>query len=96
MNRVNFAQCSMVIVDVCAKHGTWFDRDELHRIVEFIQYGGLQTARRRELQEAEEKLRRLKGQELATGKPADGRPGGPQVFDGLAQAASSIILNVLD
>ncbi len=29
MNRMNFARCSGVIVDVCKGHGTWFDRDEL-------------------------------------------------------------------
>src|SRR6202453_845041 len=36
MNRVNFANFSSVIVDVCRQHGTWFDRGELRRIVEFI------------------------------------------------------------
>src|SRR5262249_42908625 len=25
MNRVNFANCSHVVVDVCTAHGTWFD-----------------------------------------------------------------------
>ncbi len=40
MNRVNFARCSGVIVDVCKEHGTWFDADELRRIVEFIYTGG--------------------------------------------------------
>src|SRR5205807_7922074 len=41
MNRINFARCSGVIVDVCKGHGTWFDRDELREIVEFIRGGGL-------------------------------------------------------
>jgi Zn-finger nucleic acid-binding protein len=36
MNRVNFAHCSHVIVNVCSKHGTWFDRDELRRMVEWM------------------------------------------------------------
>ncbi len=27
MNRVNFAHCSHVVVDVCNLHGTWFDKD---------------------------------------------------------------------
>lgn len=58
MNRVNFARCSQVVVDVCKKHGTWFDRDELRRIVEFIQSGGLANARAREVAELEEKRRR--------------------------------------
>src|SRR5437879_9204360 len=42
MNRVNFARCSQVVVDVCKAHGTWFDKDELRRIVEFIRGGGLE------------------------------------------------------
>ena len=47
-NRINFAKCSGVIVDVCKGHGTWFDRDELTRIVEFIRGGGLDAARAKE------------------------------------------------
>ena len=50
MNRVNFAGYSTVIVDVCREHGTWFDRDELRRIVEFIRAGGLDKARQREIE----------------------------------------------
>jgi Zn-finger nucleic acid-binding protein len=48
MNRANFARCSGVIIDVCKRHGIWFDRDELSRIVEFIQDGGLQISRAKE------------------------------------------------
>lgn len=48
MNRVNFARWSGVIVDVCKRHGTWFDRDELRQIVEFIRSGGLNAARDKE------------------------------------------------
>jgi Zn-finger nucleic acid-binding protein len=53
MNRVNFAHYSKVVVDVCRGHGTWFDRDELRRIVEFIRTGGLEAARAREVAELE-------------------------------------------
>jgi Zn-finger nucleic acid-binding protein len=49
MNRVNFAHASGVIVDVCTTHGTWFDSDELRRVLEFISAGGLEAARAREL-----------------------------------------------
>src|SRR6266545_2924899 len=35
MNRVNFAKYSGVVLDVCRAHGTFFDRDELHRVVAF-------------------------------------------------------------
>ena len=45
MNRVNFAKCSDVIVDVCKGHGTWFDKDELRQIVEFIRGGGMEQSR---------------------------------------------------
>ena len=45
MNRVNFSDTSGVIVDTCAVHGIWFERDELHAILEFVEQGGL--ARRR-------------------------------------------------
>lgn len=51
MHRVNFAKCSNVIVDVCKPHGTWFDKDELHRIVKFIVAGGFDKARAVELAE---------------------------------------------
>jgi Zn-finger nucleic acid-binding protein len=51
MNRMNFARCSGVIVDVCRGHGTWFDGDELRRIIEFIRGGGLQLSRQKEKHE---------------------------------------------
>lgn len=57
MNRVNFANCSNVIVDVCRPHGTWFDRDELRRIVEFIRNGGLEKARSNEIADLEARRR---------------------------------------
>ena len=59
MNRVNFARCSSVIVDVCKPHGTWFDKDELRRIVEFIQAGGFDKAREIEIAELESQRRQL-------------------------------------
>lgn len=59
MNRVNFSRCSGVIIDVCAKHGTWFDTDELRRIVEFIRAGGVDRARDAEINELERRRREL-------------------------------------
>ncbi len=41
MNRVNFGKRSGVIGDVCKSHGTWFDRGELTRAVEFVARGGV-------------------------------------------------------
>ena len=48
MNRINFAKCSGVVVDICKGHGTWFDAQELSAIVQFIRDGGLEVARQRE------------------------------------------------
>jgi Zn-finger nucleic acid-binding protein len=60
MNRINFARCSGVIVDICKGHGIWFDRDELSRIVEFVRAGGLATARSKEKAAIEEERRQLR------------------------------------
>lgn len=65
MNRINFARCSGVIVDFCKGHGTWFDRDELSHIVEFIRDGGLEDSRAREKAQIQEERRRLWAQQAA-------------------------------
>lgn len=65
MNRINFARCSGVIVDVCKGHGTWFDHDELSRIVEFIRSGGLEASRTRERLAIEEERKRLRQEQAA-------------------------------
>jgi len=65
MNRMNFARCSGVIVDVCKKHGTWFDRDELSRIVEFISDGGLNASRAEEKIEIAEQREQLRQEQRA-------------------------------
>ena len=62
MNRVNFGKLSGTVVDVCRGHGTFLDAGELHLIVAFIQQGGLDRARQRqidELKEQEEHLRAM-------------------------------------
>lgn len=48
MNRSNYARVSGVILDTCKPHGIWFDRDELGRVLRFIEQGGLQKAVARE------------------------------------------------
>lgn len=67
MNRANFARCSGVIVDLCKKHGIWFDRDELSRIIEFIKDGGLDLARLKETAQLEEQRRQV--EQLKRGLP---------------------------
>lgn len=83
MNRINFARCSNVIVDVCRQHGTWLDREELRRIVEFIRAGGLERSRQKELAELELQRRQVAaartaaaGEASAYGRNYDPRSGG--------------------
>jgi Zn-finger nucleic acid-binding protein len=64
MNRMNFARCSGVIIDLCKKDGVWFDRDELRRIVEFVRDGGLEVSRSREKAELEEERRSLRQEQM--------------------------------
>lgn len=79
MNRLNFARCSGVVVDACKAHGTWFDRDELRRIVEFVRGGGLDVARTREIADLEERKREL---EVAEAARAAGARVGESPFSG--------------
>lgn len=55
MNRSNYGHSSGVIVDVCKDHGLWFDRDKLKKVLEFIEGGGLDRNRARELRELEDR-----------------------------------------
>lgn len=66
MNRVNFARCSGVVIDVCKGHGTWFDRDEMQKIVEFIREGGLEASRSKEKQQISDEWQKLRREQLAS------------------------------
>lgn len=72
MNRVNYARMSKVIVDVCRDHGTWFDRDELRRVLAFIDQGGLDKARSREIQDLQMEKARLQARVEGGGLPLGG------------------------
>jgi len=89
MNRVNFANCSHVIVDVCAKHGTWFDRDELRKVIEFIRAGGMEKSRRREITELEQQRSLLKMDRIG-GTGVSGLSSGPTRYDGYDLAFSLV------
>ncbi len=64
MNRMNFARCSGVIVDVCKGHGTWFDAQELSAIIQFIRGGGLEVSRQKEKNEIEFQRQQLRTEEM--------------------------------
>ncbi len=74
MNRANFSERSGVIIDVCRGHGTWFDREELRRIVEFIRAGGVEATRARDLERwATEKRRKSMSAPVSIEVPHLGR-----------------------
>jgi len=57
MNRTNFAHSSGIIIDTCARHGMWFDADELRRVIEFIRAGGIEAARKHDIDALAEERR---------------------------------------
>ena len=80
MNRTNFAKASGVIIDMCRDHGVWFDADELRRIIEFIQRGGIEIARHKERMylEEERRLAAVRQAEIGARTPPPTRgPGEP-------------------
>lgn len=93
MHRVNFAKCSNVIVDVCKPHGTWFDKDELHRIVKFISAGGMDVARAKEMEQLEQKRRELEAVKQAAAMTE--RRSGYQYELGVRENAITMALGAL-
>jgi hypothetical protein len=65
MNRLNFGRLSGTVVDVCKGHGTFLDEGELHLIVSFIQQGGLDRARQRQIDELKDQEVRLRSAQAA-------------------------------
>jgi hypothetical protein len=97
MNRVNFARCSGVVVDVCKGHGTWFDLDELAGIVEFIRKGGLDQARAREKAQLEEARRQLQAEQLAASdKSSSLIVNDDERQSGLGEAARELLKILMD
>jgi Zn-finger nucleic acid-binding protein len=91
MNRMNFARHSGVIVDVCKRHGTWFDRDELRQIVEFIRGGGLDAAREKERAQLEVEKQRLKERERASASMPAFDPSNERDYGGVVAAAGDLL-----
>jgi Zn-finger nucleic acid-binding protein len=59
MNRKQFGRISGVVVDVCKTDGVWFDAGELAQVLAFVERGGLEEERKRELDDLQESKRAL-------------------------------------
>jgi len=92
MNRKNFGGASGVIVDVCARHGTWFDAGELPQVLAFVRSGGLVRERARE----QERLRQARAHERELAGTST--HSSPLAFDSLAQneEPSNLAKDLLD
>jgi len=64
MHRTNFAGCSGVIIDRCKADGTWFDYQELQKVIRFIRAGGMKKARAKEKERLAEESARLRRDRL--------------------------------
>jgi Zn-finger nucleic acid-binding protein len=64
MNRKAFGRISGVVVDVCKSHGVWFDAGELGEVIRFVEQGGLERERERQLAELAERERHVREVEM--------------------------------
>jgi Zn-finger nucleic acid-binding protein len=76
MNRSNFARISGVIIDLCKRHGVWFDADELPKIISFIEDGGLRRSREKEKIALEDERSRVRDEQLRLQMMERGSSGG--------------------
>ena len=60
MWRKNYGHSSGVIIDVCNKHGVWLDHRELQKILAFVRGGGLERARRLEIEQLKNEQERAR------------------------------------
>lgn len=93
MNRTNFAGRSGTVLDACKPHGTWFDKDELTRVIEFIRAGGMDLARKDQLERIREEKRRIDN-ELSR-RPLPGLVDDPDASSGTT-AAGRLLRFLLD
>lgn len=72
MNRTNFARRSGIIIDNCKGHGTWFDANELTRVVEFVGRGGIEAANQAAHEQQKSEIRREKSR-IRSAQASDAR-----------------------
>jgi Zn-finger nucleic acid-binding protein len=81
MHRKNYAKCSGIIIDWCKGHGFWFDGDELEKTIRFVQSGGLDKARRLDIERARSELSRLEDRKRAVAHAGMGGGAGAWKFE---------------
>jgi Zn-finger nucleic acid-binding protein len=95
MNRKNFGRSSGVIVDVCARHGVWFDAGELPRVIDFVRSGGLARAQEAEREERQQTRRAARAAELSAAETTTLFELNADPLHGLADALRELIRWVL-
>ena len=96
MNRRNFAGRSGVILDWCKGHGYWFDADELERVMAFVDAGGLERARQRDLDDAERRGRAIAAREFARNMHAGAARPTTATFGGRRRSRTTLFDAVAD
>lgn len=100
MNRSNFARSSGVIMDLCKQHGVWFDADELPKIIDFIDKGGLVRAREKQKIALEEERAKLRDEQrkLALMERRSGGRGDVGFFEPVSPSSDiiSILFDLVD
>jgi len=76
MNRINFGKRAGVIVDVCKDHGTWFDADELPRVIEFVLNGGIERTQKKDMQQLRDDAHRAQSEARVARMTASGSHSG--------------------
>jgi Zn-finger nucleic acid-binding protein len=86
MLRRHYGRRSGIVIDVCQKHGIWFDSEELPRILDWIRQGGLAQAEAERAQE-KERAKRLESTRRPSGSTAMGMGGSDDSERGLLDTA---------
>lgn len=92
MNRRNYGRKSGVIVDLCARHGIWFDLQELDRLLRWIREGG--EARTEKLQQEETRIE-ARQKALAEGPQPWEQPEGQSWLPNRSGRSSSLLGEVV-
>ncbi len=74
MHRRNYGERSGILLDVCARHGVWFDAHELERVLDWIRSGAADRARRLGVERLAEEARRARALRDAAPGPFELEP----------------------